>query len=158
MTNLHLTVAAVIERNKRFLMIEEVVSNKNVINQPAGHVEYGETLRDAVIREVREETAWKFSPIAINGIYLWQHPITEERFLRIVFCGTCSNHDLAQPLDTGIIRTLWLSKAEILSRQDCLRSPMVLSALEDYQSKVRFPVNMFQQINLDDLAARALVV
>lgn len=158
MTNLHLTVAAVIERNKRFLMVEEVVSNKNVINQPAGHVEYGESLRDAVVREVREETAWKFSPNAINGIYLWQHPNTEERFLRIVFCGTCSNHDAAQPLDTGILRTLWLSRAELVARQDCLRSPMVLSALEDYQTKVRFPVNMFQQIDLHELAARARVV
>jgi len=158
MTNLHLTVAAVIERNKRFLMIEEVVSNKNVINQPAGHVEYGESLRDAAVREVREETAWKFSPNAINGIYLWQNPNTEERFLRIVFCGTCSNHDAAQPLDTGILRTLWLSRAELVARQDCLRSPMVLSALEDYQTKVRFPVNMFQQIDLHELAARARVV
>lgn len=158
MTNLHLTVAAVIERNKRFLMVEEVVSNKNVINQPAGHVEYGESLRDAVVREVREETAWRFSPNAINGVYLWQNPNTEERFLRIVFCGACSNHDAAQPLDTGILRTLWLSRAELVARQDCLRSPMVLSALEDYQTKVRFPVNMFQQIDLHELAARARVV
>lgn len=158
MTNLHLTVAAVIERNKRFLMVEEIVSNKNVINQPAGHVEYGESLRDAVVREVREETAWRFSPNAINGIYLWQHPDTEERFLRIVFCGTCSNHDATQPLDTGILRTLWLSRAELVARQDCLRSPMVLGALEDYQTKVRYPVNMFQQIDLHALAARARVV
>ncbi len=158
MPELHLTVAAIVEQHGRFLVVEESVQGKRVINQPAGHVEAGESLRDAVIRETLEETAWQFSPAAISGIYLWEQPASAERFLRVVFCGTCSQHNPSQPLDDGILRTLWLSQAELQRRRDRLRSPMVLRAIDDFKAKVRFPVNMFQQLDMEELAARALVV
>ena len=158
MNPIHLTVAAVIEKRGRFLMVEEQVDGLTVINQPAGHVESGESFRAAVIREVREETAWRFSPTAIVGIYLWQHPDSGNRFLRVAFCGSCHDHNPRQALDTGIIRTLWLDRAELKRRQMSLRSPMVLRAIDDYRRGMRYPVNMFQQIDIDDLASHARVI
>jgi 8-oxo-dGTP pyrophosphatase MutT (NUDIX family) len=158
MSKLHLTVAAIVERHGRYLVVEELAGGQKVINQPAGHVEPGEALRTAIIRETQEETAWNFDPVAISGVYLWQHPQNGERFLRVVFCGICSNHDAEQPLDEGILRALWLSRQELEQRGPQLRSPMVLRAIDDYKDGHRFPVNMFQQIELDDLAAHAQVV
>jgi len=154
----HLTVAAVIERHNRFLLVEERVSGRNVINQPAGHVETGEPLLDAVVREVREETAWDFSPVAIIGVYLWEHPVSCERFLRVVFGGSCSNHDATQPLDDGILRALWMSKDDLLARGDDVRSPMVMRAIDDYEAGTRYPVTMFQHIELADLVEHAQIV
>jgi len=155
---LHLTVAAIVERHRRFLVVEEYAGGQKVINQPAGHVEPGEALRDAVIREMQEETAWLFEPAAISGVYLWQHPENGELFLRVVFCGSCKNHLAEQELDEGIIRALWLSRQELEAHGSLLRSPMVLRAIDDYKDGNRFPVNMFQQIDLEDLAAHAQVV
>jgi len=155
MPHTHLTVAAVIEKRGRFLLVEETVNGVAVINQPAGHVESGETFREAVTREVREETAWRFTPVAIVGIYLWNQPESGERFLRVTYCGSCHDHNPRQPLDAGIIRTLWLSRAEIVSRQLALRSPMVLRAIDDYRRGVRYPANMFQQLGIDELASHA---
>ena len=154
----NLTVAAVVEQRGRFLMVEEYSAGKKVINQPAGHVEAGETLLEAVVREAREETAWKFQPKAINGVYLWKHPEKDVRFLRITFCGSVSDHDVKLPLDTGIIRTLWLSRDELLARSEQLRSPMVIRVIDDYLAGVRYPVSMFQQIELTQIAKRAKVV
>ena len=155
---LHLTVAAVIEKRGRFLLVEEQVGGLTVINQPAGHVEPGETFREAVIREVLEETAWRFMPTAIIGIYLWQRPDSGERFLRVAFCGSCHDHNPYRQLDEGIIRTLWLDRAELKARQAILRSPMVLRAVDDYRSGTRYPVNMFQQLDIEELATHARVI
>ena len=158
MQNIQLTVAAIVERHGRFLLVEESVGGCEVINQPAGHVEADEALRDAVSREMLEETAWQFTPAAITGVYLWTHPENGERFLRVVFCGSCHGHDSSRELDTGIIRTLWLTEQELESRANDLRSPMVQRSIADYREGVRFPVNMFQQLDLEDLATRAAVV
>jgi len=158
MSELHLTVAAVIEQRGRYLVVEEMAGGRKVINQPAGHVEADETLRAAVVREMQEETAWEFIPVAISGVYLWQHPENGERFLRVVFCGHCQNHLPEQPLDDGILRTLWLSRQELEARHDLLRSPMVLRAIDDYKAGHRYPVNMFQQTDIELLAERAEVI
>jgi ADP-ribose pyrophosphatase YjhB (NUDIX family) len=158
MQKIHLTVAAVVEKHGRFLVVEEFVGGREVINQPAGHVESGEVLRDAVMREMLEETAWQFSPAAIVGIYLWTHPQKDEAFLRVAFSGTCHDFDSERELDTGILRTLWLTQHELEARGDSLRSPMVLRAIADYREGGRYPVNMFQQLDLEDLAVRAAVV
>lgn len=158
MQNTHLTVAAVIEKSGRFLLVEEKINGLDVLNQPAGHVEPGETFRDAVMREVQEETAWHFTPVAIVGIYLWSRPESNDRYLRVTYCGSCHDHDPKQPLDTGIIRTLWLSRAEIVSRQLALRSPMVLRAIDDYRRGVRYPASMFHQLGIDELAGYARVL
>lgn len=158
MSRLHLTVAAIIERNNRFLMVEERVGGKQVVNQPAGHVEPGESHYDAVIREVREETAWGFAPVAISGVYLWEQPDSGERFLRVVFCGTCSRHAPEQPLDDGILAAVWLTRDELLQRHAELRSPMVLRSIDDFRAGQRYPVQMFQHIAVDELASHAAVV
>jgi 8-oxo-dGTP pyrophosphatase MutT (NUDIX family) len=157
-TNTHLTVAAVVERHGRFLVVEELVSGRQVINQPAGHVEHGETHLEAVVREMLEETAWCFDPAAIVGAYLWTHPDSGERFLRVAYSGKVHGHDASRQLDEGILRTMWLSRDELLERKDQLRSPMVIRAIDDYQAGVRFPRNLFQQLDFEELADRAVVV
>ena len=158
MSHLHLTVAAVVERHKRFLLVEEQVSGTEVINQPAGHVEPGESLLHAVVREMLEETAWTFDPAYIVGIYLWQHPEKDDRFLRVVFAGSVTAHDPERPLDDGILRTLWLSRERLLQRSAQLRSPLVMRAVDDYIEGQRYPVTMFQHIDVEAMAERARVV
>lgn len=150
-TNTHLTVAAVVERHGRFLVVEELVSGRKVINQPAGHVEDGEALLDAVVREMLEETAWCFDPAAIVGVYLWTHPESGERFLRVAYSGKIHDHDASRQLDEGILRAMWLSRDELLERAEQLRSPMVIRVIDDYQAGVSFPVDMFQQVDIEEL-------
>jgi 8-oxo-dGTP pyrophosphatase MutT (NUDIX family) len=153
-----LTVAAIVQRNSQFLLVEELVHGRPVINQPAGHVEPGESLLQAVTREALEETAWHFRPEAITGIYLWQHQNRRRPFLRVTFCGECYDHDPARDLDKGIIQTLWLGEAELLDRTAQLRSPMVLRSIRDYLSGHRLPWHAIQDLARDQLAARAAVV
>jgi NADH pyrophosphatase NudC (nudix superfamily) len=155
MNSTHLTVAAVIEKRYRFLFVEELVGGNKVINQPAGHVEPGESLHTAVVREMLEETAWEFIPSAIIGVYLWTHPESSERFLRVVYAGQIQNYDTTRELDEGILRTLWLSRDDLLARSEQLRSPMVLRGVDDYLAGTRFPVGMFQQIEMEELASHA---
>jgi 8-oxo-dGTP pyrophosphatase MutT (NUDIX family) len=127
-----ITVAAVVERAGRFLFVEERIARRLVLNQPAGHVEDGETLLAAVIRETREETAWKFEPQALLGIYLWRNPSDGVTTLRFGFAGQVTDHDARQRLDTGIARAIWLSRDELLVQADRLRSPLVLRSVDDY--------------------------
>ena len=129
-----ITVAAVTQNEGRFLLVEERINRRLVFNQPAGHVERGETLLAAVIREVREETAWRFEPRGFIGAYLWQNPTSGLTTMRFTFTGTVADHDASQPLDHGIVRTHWLTKGELLERQSRLRSPLVLRCIEDYLS------------------------
>src|SRR5690349_14883158 len=103
------TVAAVVVRHGRFLLVEERIAGQLVLNQPAGHLEDRETLIEAAIRETREETAWGFRREALVGTYLWRNPLNGRSFLRFAFCGEVEDHQPQQPLDTGIVRTLWLS-------------------------------------------------
>ena len=144
----HATVAAVIERDEKFLLVEEKAQGKICYNQPAGHLEPGESLIDAVIRETQEETAWGFVPEALTGIYLWDQPGTERTFLRVTFCGHCHHHRDDQQLDDGIIRALWLSYDEILEKQSQLRSPLVLECIDDYLAGKRYPLEMLSVIGL----------
>jgi len=142
----HVTVAAIIERDNRFLMVEEQSADGEVINQPAGHLENGETVIAAVKREMLEETTWTFEPDAIVGIHLWRHPITTASFLRISFSGRCLRHDPNRTLDTGILRTLWLSKEELAAQQSRLRSPLVLRCIDDYLDGERYPLGLLKSL------------
>jgi 8-oxo-dGTP pyrophosphatase MutT (NUDIX family) len=142
----HATVAAIIEREQKFLMVEEVIHGERVINQPAGHLDPDETLIDAAIRETREESAWQFVPEAITGIYLWKHPENAETYLRIAICGSGKDHDAKQPLDEGILQTLWISRDEIAGEAHRLRSPMVLNCIDDYLAGKRYPLDMLINI------------
>lgn len=142
----HITVAALIEQDNRFLMVEEQSANGEVINQPAGHLENGETLIDAVKRETLEETAWTFEPDAIVGLHLWHHPATTASFLRISFSGRCLRHDPNRTLDSGILRTLWLSKEELATQQSRLRSPLVLRCINDYLDGEHYPLSLIKSL------------
>ena len=126
------TVAAVTETAGRFLVVEERINHRLVLNQPAGHVERGETLFAAVVREVREETAWRFEPNALLGVYLWRTPANGHRTLRFAFTGAVADHDAAQKLDRGIVGTHWLSRLDLEQHQARLRSPLVLRCVHDY--------------------------
>ena len=135
-----ITVAAVIERDHRFLIVEENIDGRRVYNQPAGHVEIDEAPLDAVIRETREETAWQFRPTALVGIYLWRKPNTSCDTLRIAFTGTLGAHDPAQPLDQPVIAAHWLTRDELLARAAQLRTPLVLHCIDDYLAGQRAPL------------------
>lgn len=153
-----ITVAAVVERVGRFLIVEERVSRRIVFNQPAGHVEEGEAFANAVVREVLEETAWQFRPQAIVGIYLWQHPETARSFLRIAYSGTVSDHDASRPLDRGILRTHWFTRDQLLGYVQRLRTPMVLRCVDDFLAGARYPLELVTHLPLDEVKSRAAVL
>lgn len=146
----NLTVAAVIERGRRFLLVEEVSDNPAdgdpVFNQPAGHVESGEGIVAAVMREVLEETGWSFTPRAFVGSYYWTHPSKGLTYLRLCFAGDVDGHDPARTLDHGILRTHWLTRTEVEERGKRLRSPMVLACIRDYEAGQSFPLHLVREL------------
>jgi 8-oxo-dGTP pyrophosphatase MutT (NUDIX family) len=153
-----LTVAAVVERRGRYLLVEERIDGHLVLNQPAGHVEVGETLQVAVVREVLEEAGCTFTPEATIGAYLWARRDGRAPYLRVAFTGTCSGELDQHQLDEGIERVLWLSRSDLVARSTQLRSPMVLRAVDDYERGLRFPVDLFQGLPLDKLALGAAIL
>ncbi len=140
------SVAAVIERGHRFLLVHESSNEGMVYNQPAGHLEDGESLVDAVKREVREETAWRFEPAGLVGVYRWRIPDTGRTYLRFCFYGGCSDHRRGQPLDEGIVETCWMLREELAS---CgrLRSPLVLKCLDDYLAGRHYPLELLTDLD-----------
>ena len=147
--NPDVTVAAVVMRDGRYLVVEERIAGRLVINQPAGHLEDGETLVEAVIREAREETAWHFTPQALIGTYLWRNPLNGRSFLRFAFCGDVDDHRPQQPLDQGIVRSLWLTQAELASQPARLRSPLVMRCIDDYLFGKRQPLDSVACLDLE---------
>jgi len=152
------TVAAVVVRDNRFLLVEERIAGRLVLNQPAGHLEDGETMLEGSIREAREETAWRFSPQALVGTYLWRNPENGRSFLRFAFCGEVDDHRPRQPLDKGIVRTLWLSRAELLERPARLRSPLVMRCIEDFLDGRRQPLDSVACLDLESALSAPSVV
>jgi ADP-ribose pyrophosphatase YjhB (NUDIX family) len=150
---LDLTVAAIAESEGRFLCVEERAARRVVLNQPAGHLECGESLIDAVVRETREETGREFTPQGITGLYLWQGPAGRTVF-RVAFAGTVGERVDGSILDRAIIRTLWLDREELERRPGELRSPLVLLCIEDYLRGVRYPLDMLRHVRLEDHALR----
>jgi ADP-ribose pyrophosphatase YjhB (NUDIX family) len=144
-----LTVAAIVERDGQFLLVEERVANRMVFNQPAGHVEKGEQFVEAVVRETLEETAWTFHPEALVGIYFWEQPDQPRSFLRVAFCGRVSSHDPSRRLDRGIARAVWMTREQIVTRSARLRSPMVLGCIDDYLDGVRYPLDVIRHVLKD---------
>jgi phosphatase NudJ len=135
-----LTVAAIVMRDDRFLIVEERIRGQRVFNQPAGHVEAGETLIQAVVRETAEETAWQFTPTHLVGVYLWQRPKSTRTTIRFAFAGTVGHHAPGQALDAPIIAIHWLRGDELRQRTAQLRTPLVLRGIHDYLSGQRWPL------------------
>jgi 8-oxo-dGTP pyrophosphatase MutT (NUDIX family) len=142
----HLTVAAVIEKEGKFLLVEERSEGKIVLNQPAGHVEENETIIEAVIRETLEESGRPFQPEAISGIYRWRSPDNGITYLRLAFFGAYGKRDRDLALDTDIITTHWFTPDELQQRAAELRSPLVMRCIDDYRAGKRYPLKLVEEI------------
>lgn len=142
----HVTVAAVIERGGRFLLVEEQTSDGLRLNNPAGHLEPGESPAQGCAREVLEEAGWAFEPEALVGIYFNRFTKTRTgediTYQRFAFCGRLLAHHDWRQLDTGIVRALWMSPDEIRACRERHRSPLLLKSLEDYLAGQRFPLSL----------------
>ena len=137
-----ITVAAIIEDDVgRFLVIEEQTRAGVRLNQPAGHVEVGESIASAAARETLEEAAWRVDPVALVGVYHWQSPLYGT-YVRFTFAAEPRMHEPSRPLDTGIVRALWLTYDEIAARRATHRSPFVLRSLDDYRAGRRWPIDI----------------
>ncbi|HEU0225136.1 MAG TPA: NUDIX hydrolase [Steroidobacteraceae bacterium] len=151
---LDFTVAAIAERDGRFLVVQERAARRIVLNQPAGHLEDGESLVDAVIRETLEETGRGFEPQALTGIYLWRGP-GRRTVLRVAFAGRVGERDESRALDRAILRTAWLGRGELAARAAELRSPLVLRSIDDYLRGARYPLDMLDHVPPQEMPARA---
>ncbi len=140
------TVAAVIRQHDRFLMVEESPDGRRVINQPAGHLEAGETLVEAVRREVLEETGRHFTPTGLIGVYQWTVPQTGMTYLRFCFAGTADDPQTARPLDPEIHATHWLTAAQIADGPLPTRSPLVLRCLQDADGCEPIPLDCLHAV------------
>jgi 8-oxo-dGTP pyrophosphatase MutT (NUDIX family) len=156
--NPEVTVAAVVSHGTKFLFVEELIGGRLVLNQPAGHLENDETLIDAVIRETREETAWRFAPTALIGAYHYRSPQDGRSFLRFAFCGEVDDHRPQQSLDAGIVRAVWLSRDELDEQPHRLRSPLVVRCVDDYLLGHRQPLERVAHLDLESALREPSVV
>lgn len=158
------TVAAIIEQNGKFLLVEEHTPEGLRLNNPAGHLDEGESLLDACAREALEETMYLFAPTQLLGVYMSRfqrpasgpHAAEDVTYLRFAFCGRLGTLQAGRSLDTGIVRTLWLSPDEVRASAERHRSPLVLQCMEDYLAGQRFPLSVLHT-DPTVVNARALV-
>ncbi len=136
------TVAAIIEKDGRFLLVEEHTPEGLKLNNPAGHLDPGESPTDGCARETLEETTCTFRPTALVGIYLARLQRADEdiTYLRFAYCGELGEADASRSLDSGIVRTLWMTPEEIHASAARHRSPLVLRCMEDYLAGKRYPL------------------
>ena len=135
----HVTVATVVVRDGRLLLVEEAINGRQVLNQPAGHLEPDESLAAAAVRETLEETGWTVRLSAFIGTYQWTAP-DGTPFLRFAYAAEPVSHDPDRPLDDGILRALWLTPAELKADPGRLRSPLVWQVVADYLAGQRHPL------------------
>ena len=140
------TVAAIIEQNGKFLLVEEETDRGHRYNQPAGHLEDGETLIQAVIRETIEEAAYEFTPEALLGVYQWKHALNDTTYLRFAFIGKAGVHYPLQELDEGIVQAVWMDVDEIRDKASLMRSPQVLQCIEDYLTGISYPLEVITNL------------
>ena len=140
----HVTVATVVVRDGRLLLVEEAIDGRQVLNQPAGHLEPDESLAAAAVRETLEETGWTVRLSAFIGTYQWIAP-DGTPFLRFAYAAEPVSHDPDRPLDDGILRALWLTPAELKADPDRLRSPLVWQVVEDYLAGQRHPLSIVKE-------------
>ncbi len=142
----NVTVAGIAEQSGRFLLIEENTSDGLRLNQPAGHLEDGETLLQAVEREVLEETTCRFTPQALVGVYQWRETGGERTFMRFSFAGSVAAPDPGLSLDHGIERSLWMTRDEVAAAAGRYRSPWVLISIDDYLAGRRMPLDLIRTL------------
>lgn len=145
-----ITVAAIIEYQGRFLLVEEEDQGRRVLNQPAGHLEEGESLVDAVIREVREETGLDFRPQGLVGVYRLTLP-QGQTFLRFCFHGQVQQPGPCQPQDGEILACHWRSAVQIRAQGPMHRSPLVERCLDDYLNGRTFDLSLLADIPADEV-------
>ena len=142
----NVTVAALIERDGRFLLVEEETSDGLLLNNPAGHLDPGESPLEGVIRETLEETARAFTPEGFVGLYMSRFRRTRTgediTYLRLAFCGSVGEADPNLQLDEGIVRTVWMTPDEIRACPERHRSPLLLECLESYLAGQRYPLEI----------------
>jgi len=138
------TVAAILEKDGRYLFVEELQEGRRVLNQPAGHLDPGESLLAACAREVMEETAHRFEPTALVGIYRWVYPPAGVTFLRFCFTGRVLAVEDA-PLDKEILCLHWLDEKELQEKSSMHRSPLVQQCMDDYLAGRRFPLDVLSR-------------
>ena len=140
----NVTVAAIIEKDGRYLLVEELTREGLRLNNPAGHLDPFESPAEGCAREALEETAHPFKPTALVGVYLsrFQRPATQEdiTYLRMAFCGDIGEHQPGLSLDEGIVRTVWMTPEEVRASADRHRSPLVLRCIEDHLAGQRHPL------------------
>lgn len=141
-----ITVATIVPDGGRFLFVEETVGGGLVINQPAGHLEPGESLVDAAIRETLEETGWHVCPTDLVGVYHWLSPPDGRPVLRFTFAARPERHEPARPLDTGIVRALWLAADDLRDGRFRVRSPLVERCLQDFLNGQLAPLSLLPSI------------
>ncbi len=134
------------EQEGRFLLVEEKVEGRVVYNQPAGHLEPGETLLDAVIRETLEETGHHFLPEALVGIYRWRNRASDATYLRFAFSGRLTGHDAGRALDEGIVGPVWFDAADLERHAAALRSPLVTRCIDDYRDGRHYPLELLRDL------------
>lgn len=142
----HNTVACIVERDGYFLIVEETVNGQRVFNQPAGHLEPGESLIDAAVRETLEETGWHVELSGLVGIYQYNPAGSQEHFIRSCFAARPLRQDAWRELDEGIIRAVWMSPEELRKYRRRLRSPMVLGCVEDYLNNEHAPLSLIKNV------------
>lgn len=141
------TVAAVIERDGSFLLVEEEADGRRVYNQPAGHWEPGETLADACVRETLEETAWRCEPRQLVGVYRWHYAPADNTFLRFTFACVPLGLDASRQLDREIVRAVWLTADEIRTLAPVHRSPLVMRCIDDFIAGQRWPLEVITHVD-----------
>ena len=140
------TVAAIVERGGAFLLVREKTRNGLRLNQPAGHLEPGETPPAGAARETLEEAAWRVEPVALVGIYRWDAPDNGATFVRFAYAATPVAAVPGRALDDGIVDALWVPYEEIVARRDEHRSPLVLRCIDDYRAGRRWPLDLVQDV------------
>jgi 8-oxo-dGTP pyrophosphatase MutT (NUDIX family) len=145
----NVTVAAVIEQEGKYLLVEEETETGTgvLLNQPAGHLDPGESIIQAAIRETLEETAYTFDPEYLLGIYQWYSSSNDTTYLRFAFCGPVTNHDSERALDKDIHRAAWFSLGDIGKAIHRHRSPLVMMCIQDYMAGKRYPLALLTHYN-----------
>ncbi|MBI3150160.1 MAG: NUDIX hydrolase [Betaproteobacteria bacterium] len=142
----NVTVAAIVEREGRLLLVEEQTEEGLRFNQPAGHLEPAESLLEATVRETLEETGYLVRPRRLVGIYRWPHVAKERVYLRFAFFAEVCAHEPQRALDAGIVRAVWLDEAELAEARPRFRSPLVARCIEDYRAGASYGLEILRDL------------